>query len=565
MRRCEIALALMVRVMKEQVPVEKLAKGMFVADLDRPWVGTPFLMQGFVVETDREIEQLRNCCKYVMVDRSLSTGKEFIPDLVEKLAVSQRIRTEPKARIYQDNDKDSSADVRAGEAGDGLLGSLGKIFKSAFSAENAPPPEQRPAQPTRPREPVVTIYKDKPVRLTPQEATALREKGISNEERRFLEPDADPDINIQDGTSTPTKSGGGMFGRITRLFRTSAEEQKQGAASQPVEEAPVYVDQTTIENELPMAQEAHEKVERVLRSVIDDLNKNKTIELDKVNEAVGWVVESVVRNPDGMMWLTRLKSVDAYTYDHGLNTAIYLIAFGRYLGLPEDQLQTIGTVGLMQDVGKIKLPRALLEKSAKLTLAELKVFQSHVGHSLSVISGSKEASPVLLNTISQHHERFDGSGYPNGLVGDQISPLGGMAGLVDTYTALISARAYAKPISVQQALHQLYASRGQAFKPELVEQFIQCVGVFPVGSLVELNSGEVAVVVSQNRARRLKPRVMLVLDKDRQSYPSPVMLDLILDPATPAGEPYRIMRGLQAGIYEHDPEKTLHALMESPA
>ena len=138
-----------------------------------------------------------------------------------------------------------------------------------------------------------------------------------------------------------------------------------------------------------------------------------------------------------------------------------------------------------------------------------------------------------------------------------------MAGLVDTYAALISARAYAQPISVQQALHQLYTSRGQAFRGDLVEQFIQCVGVFPVGSLVELNTGEVAVVVSQNRSRRLKPRVMLVLDKDRQSYPSPIMLDLILDPPSPNGEPYRIVRGLQAGIYEHDPEKTLAALMEA--
>ena len=114
--------------MKEQVPVEKLAKGMFVADLDRPWVGTPFLMQGFVIETDREIEQLRNCCKQVVVDRSLSQGDQFIPEPVEKLAVSQRIRTAPKAHIYKDKE-DKPADA-AGDSGDGILGSLGKDRKS---------------------------------------------------------------------------------------------------------------------------------------------------------------------------------------------------------------------------------------------------------------------------------------------------------------------------------------------------------------------------------------------------------------------------------------------------
>ena len=548
--------------MKEQVPVEKLAIGMFVAELDRPWVGTPFLMQGFVIESDKEIAQFQRCCKHVFVERSKSLGEQFIADSVEPKLATQRMRAAPKAQIYKDK---PDAD---GQAHDGFMGSIGKIFKSAFSTDGAPAPEPRePAQPARAREPRVTIYQDKnqpnQPRRTPQEATAVREKGMSSEERSYLEQATDPEASVRVYSEKEMSKTGSMFGRLSRMFKVNAEDKKLLAASRPVEEAPVYVDQTTIEDELPLAQEAHQKVENVVQSVIDDLNKSKTIELDKVNDAVGWMVESVVRNPDGMIWLTRLKSVDAYTYDHGLNTAIYLIAFGRHLGLPEDQLQTIGTVGLMQDVGKIKLPRALLDKSTKLSLAELKVFQSHVGHSLNVVSGSKDASAALLDAIGQHHERHDGSGYPSGLRGDQITLLGGMAGLADTYTALISARTYAQPISVQQALHQLYSSRGQSFKSDLVEQFIQCVGVFPVGSLVELNTGEVAVVVSQNRARRLKPRVMLVLDKAQQSYPTPIMLDLMNDPSTPIGESYRIVRGLQAGMYEHDPQKTLNALMEA--
>ena len=548
--------------MKEQVSVEKLAIGMFVAELDRPWVGTPFLIQGFVIENEREIQQFQSCCKYVIVDRAQSTGNQFIRDPADKSVAPQRARSAPQARIYRDKDK-APGDAAEGE---GLIGSIGRIFKSAFSGDGAPPPDaaSQSSQPVRAREPVVTIYKDKDSkRPSPQEATAVREKGMSNEGRSFLEQATDPDASVRIYAEKELNTTMSMLGKLSRLFKGSGEERKAVAASSPVEEAPVYVDQTTIEDELPLAQEAHQKVENVVQSVIDDLHKNKILELDKVNEAVGWMVESVVRNPDGMIWLTRLKSVDAYTYDHGLNTAIYLIAFGRHLGLPEDQLQTIGTVGLMQDVGKIKLPRALLDKTTRLTPAELKVFQSHVGHSLTVVGSSSDATAPLLDAISQHHERYDGSGYPNGLVGDKISQLGGMAGLVDTYAALISARAYAQPISVQQALHTLYTSHDQAFKGELVEQFIQCVGVFPVGSLVELNTGEVAVVVSQNRARRLKPRVMLVLDKERQSYPSPVMLDLILDPPSPTGESYRIVRGLQAGIYEHDPEKTLTALMES--
>ena len=545
--------------MREQVPVDKLALGMFVAELDRPWLGTPFLMQGFVIESQQEIEQFRSCCKHVFVERSLSVGDQFVPDPVEKKVAPLRIRPEPRAQFYKDKDT-------SGEAEDSLLGSIGKIFKSAFSTEGASESQPQRAPIRYAQEPRVIIYKDKQgvTRHKPTpEASAVREKGMSNEERSYLEQAVDPEATVRVYSEKELGTTTSLFNRLGRFFKVSAAEKEMAEARKPVIEEPVYIDQTTIEDELPLAQQAHDKVEIAVRSVIDDLNKSKTLELDKVNDAVGWMVESVVRNPDGMIWLTRLKSVDAYTYDHGLNTAIYLIAFGRHLGLPEDQLQTIGTVGLMQDVGKIKLPRSLIEKRAKLSAAELKVFQSHVLHSVDVMRTSKDASDTLIEAISQHHERFDGSGYPHGLAGEQITLLGGMAGLADSYSAMISARPYAPPVSVQQALHSLYTSRGQAFKGELVEQFIQCVGVFPVGSLVELNTGEVAVVVSQNRARRLKPRVMLVLDSKRQSYPSATMLDLLYDPPSPDGEPYRIVRGLQAGMYEHDPQKTLNALMEA--
>jgi HD-GYP domain-containing protein (c-di-GMP phosphodiesterase class II) len=547
--------------MREQVPVEKLAVGMFVAELDRPWLGTPFLIQGFVIESHEQIEEFRRLCQHVFVERTLSLGDQYAPDPVEKKEAPVRKRPEPQAHIYKDQKGD-------GQANASLMGSIGKIFKSAFSAEGPPPQAPaRPSQPQTERAPRVIIYQDdKGVtrRKPAPEASATREKGMSDEERIYVEQAADADASVRIYSDKELSTTTKVMGRLSRLFKVSDEDKKMAAARKPpVIETPVYVDETTIEDELPLAQQAHDKVENAVQSVIEDLNKSKALELDKVNDAVGWMVESVVRNPDGMIWLTRLKSVDAYTYDHGLNTAIYLIAFGRHLGLAEDQLQMIGTVGLMQDVGKIKLPRALLEKRSKLLPAELKVFQSHVGHSIEVMRTSKDASESLIQAISQHHERYDGTGYPGGVTGDRITLLGGMAGIADTYAAMISARPYAQAVSVQQALHTLYTSRDQAFKSDLVEQFIQCVGVFPVGSLVELNTGEVAVVVSQNRARRLKPRVMLVLDKNRQSFPSPVMLDLIYDPPVPGqGEPYRIVRGLQAGMYDHDPQKTLSALME---
>jgi HD-GYP domain-containing protein (c-di-GMP phosphodiesterase class II) len=549
--------------MKEQVTVEKLAIGMFVAELDRPWLETKFLIQGFVIESQEQIEEFQRCCKHVFVERSLSSGDQFQADVVEK-PVIQRKRADPHIHIHEDKKTDPD------QPAESLLGTLGQIFKSAFSSTPGAEPSAKapPAQPAPPREPLVIIHEDKPEKPKPKPSararTVVHEKGISSEERAYLERAIDPAATVKIYTEKELSNRGGILTRLSRLFGMSAEDKQYGyRGDKQAADEPVYADQTQIEEELPMAKEAHEKVQVVVEEVIADLNKNKVLDLEKVGDAVGWMVESVVRNPDGMIWLARLKSVDAYTYDHGLNTAIYLIAFGRHLGLPEDQLHTIGTVGLMQDVGKLKLPKALLDKREKMTSPELKIFQSHVAHSIEIMRSSKEATDAMIAAVSEHHERYDGSGYPKGMIGEQISTLGAMAGLVDSYTAMISARPYSQPMSVQQALHDLYAARNQSFKSDLVEEFIQCVGVFPVGSLVELNTAEVAVVVSQNRSRRLKPRVMLVLDSNRQPFATPIMFDLIIDPPTPSGEPYRIVRGLQAGLYDYDPKQTLDVLMES--
>lgn len=543
--------------MKEQIAVDKLAKGMFVAELDRPWLESPFLIQGFVIDSQEQIEQLQHCCEHVFVERTQSLGDQFRAGVAEKSAL-QRTRTEPHAKAQNDNTPD--------KPDESLLGAIGRILRAAFSSVRRPDAAERPttAAPARPasaQESPVIIHEDKP-----KPKPAPREMGISQEERAYIERATDPTASVRVYTEKELAARGGWLRRIARLFGlrgAGAGGEQSGGRDSASANAPVYVDMSVIEEELPLAKEAHKKVEAVVQEVIADLSNNKAPDLEKVGEAVGWMVQSVVRNPDGLIWLSRLKSVDAYTYNHGLNTAIYLIAFGRHMGLPEAQLQVIGTVGLMQDVGKVKIPPALLNKRGKPTAAELLILQNHVTHSVEILRASKDMTQELIDAVRQHHERYDGSGYPNGLAGDAISTLGGMAGLVDAYTAMISARPYAKSISVQQALHELYSTRNKSFRADLVEAFIQCVGVFPVGSLVELNTSEVAVVVSQNRARRLKPRVMLVMDSERQPFAAPTMLDLVTDPPTPTGEPYRIVRGLQAGLYDVDPEHALDAVMQS--
>ena len=250
-----------------------------------------------------------------------------------------------------------------------------------------------------------------------------------------------------------------------------------------------------------------------------------------------------------------MKSRDSYAYDHGIDVAVYMLAFGRHLGYPKDKLRILGVSGLMQDIGKLRVSEEILAKSGKLSVEEFEEVKVHVHHSVDILRETADIPKEVLMVVAQHHERLDGSGYPRRLKGDQIYSFAAMSGIVDSFEALVSQRPYAEAISTHQALQQLNRWKGTSFHEALTEQFIQCIGIFPVGSLVELNTGDVAVVIGQNKVRRLKPKVMLLLDPDKQAYQYPSTLDLINDPMSSYKTPYQIKRDLPTGAYGIDPQE----------
>jgi HD-GYP domain-containing protein (c-di-GMP phosphodiesterase class II) len=172
---------------------------------------------------------------------------------------------------------------------------------------------------------------------------------------------------------------------------------------------------------------------------------------------------------------------------------------------------------------------------------------------MEILVGQPEFSLEALNIVGSHHERFDGSGYPRRIQGDKISLHAELAGLIDSYCAMTRQRAYCSAVSSQQALEQLIHMRGTKFRAPIVDQLIQCIGLYPIGSLVELNSGEVGVVIQQNQVRRLKPRIMVVLAPDKSVERRPRTLDLIMNPAGSTGDPYRILRSLPMDAYGINP------------
>jgi HD-GYP domain-containing protein (c-di-GMP phosphodiesterase class II) len=533
--------------MKEKIQVDQLKVGMFVSDLDRPWLDTPFLIQGFLIGTDEEIAKLKYYCKYVIVDRLRSGGDEFRGEEPRQAPVVRRAKG-PQMRVFEEQ---ARKEIEEG-APSSLFGTLRTIIKETFASKPAPGGGTTSGRvliiqtidPPRPRAPEVQVFAH----------------GITRDEAMKLETE---EVDLS-GRPVYRPSGRfpGVMGRIKDAVNPAPKprllSENEHLDEDEVEYArPVYPDRTSFEEETPAASKAHADAEQVIEELVTDIRTDRAPDFEKAEETVGVMTESVTRNPDALMWLARLKSRDVYTYDHGLNVSIYLIVFGRHLGLPQDQIQLLGTAGLLQDIGKMQLSRELLEKQGKMSSSEYDQIKSHVGHSLDMIRGSKHTSQLIYEIVAQHHERHNGSGYPKGYSGDQIGMYGAMAGIADVYAAVTSTRPYGLPLAPQEALSQLFSWRGTVFNEKLVEEFIQAVGIFPVGSLVELNTGEVAAVVAQNRARRLKPRILLVLDPNKQPYTTPIMLDMLFEPPTPSGEPYRIMRGLRIGAHDDPREQFL--------
>jgi HD-GYP domain-containing protein (c-di-GMP phosphodiesterase class II) len=286
--------------------------------------------------------------------------------------------------------------------------------------------------------------------------------------------------------------------------------------------------------------------------VVEDIRAGSILQLDIVEEVVDDMVESMVRNPDALMWVARMRERDLTVYDHGLSVAVSLVAFGRHLGYPKEQLSQLGMMGLLLDVGKIKLPRELLEKNARLSSEEFELIKDHVELGLDVLSQTPNIHPDVMEGIAQHHERMNGTGYPNNLLGDGIGIFGRMSAIADTYAAVTKRRPYADAISPHEALQMLSNWSGTQFHADMVEHFIQSIGVFPVGSLVELSTGEIAVVVTHSKLKRLRPKVLVVAEADKSHCKHPAMRDLLYDVSD---DPAYIRRGLPSNAYGLDPSE----------
>lgn len=416
-------------------PTGDLALGMYVSRLDRPWLETPFLFQGFTIQSEDEIQTLRRYCQNVYVDRERSTQQPSAPNL----GSLDQPRTEP-------------------------------LRKTSF------------------------------------------------------------------------------FERLSRWIAKPREPLKDALPGE------FYTDKVTLEVELVEAKKIHVKASSLLVRVMEEIRRGGKLDLGVLDTVVTPMIETVLRNQDALAWLSRIKRMDDYTYGHSVSCSVYAITFGRHLGLERADLKVLGLGGLLLDVGKTKIPKSLLCKRESLSEDEIALVHQHVQLGEKIVRQVQGIDERVLEMVASHHERYDGSGYPRKLSGLDIPVFARIGGIVDFYDALITPRPYARPISSYDAIRKLHKRSGTEFQDEMVNHFVQAVGMFPCGALVELSTGEVAVVVEQNRVRRLRPKVMLILGREKERLEKPITVDLRQRPAEPGEEgAVWIDRGLESDAFGIDP------------
>lgn len=380
--------------MVRKVPVSQLSVGMYVQALDRPWLESPFMFQGFIIESMEQVATLRQYCQYVFVDDEKAAGA-----------------------------------------------------------------------------------------------------GGSRVERGSIS-----DMETDDRTSPPSDTSW----RARRAFRRDVRHLLG----------------------------SREKLHHKLVKAFQDVRFGRSMDTRELRVLVEDMVDLVTASPATALWLNNLQSKHEYTANHCLNTCIFAIAFGVHLGLGKEQLSPLGFGALLHDVGKMRTPLSILDKPGVLTEDEFDIIKKHTTDGYNILRKHKDVPQAALEIVQLHHERIGGHGYPMGLKGDEIPHHVRIVAIADVYDDITSSRIYHEGVPGHAGLNMMFHWAPREFGEDLMQEFIRCVGIYPIGSLVELNTGALGIVMSTNTASRLKPIIMLLRDRHGHPYERRPLLNL----AAPAAQ-----------------------------
>ncbi len=297
-------------------------------------------------------------------------------------------------------------------------------------------------------------------------------------------------------------------------------------AEPPGKEVPAPPPPDPFDRELARAREIYAEARRTVEEIFASVRAGAQIDVRRVKAVVQDMIGSIFRNRDALLSLARIKDYDAYTYQHSLNVATLALNLGVAVGVLEDELFRMGVGALLHDIGKTRIPDSIVRKPGRLTDEEFRVVRQHTVLGAQLLLAHRGVPEDSVAAALNHHERFDGSGYPRGLSGHGIGKFGLLCAVCDVYDAMTTTRPYQQAFSPAATLRRLYEWSGRFFHPVYVQKFIQCVGVYPAGTVVRLDTGETGVVVRQNRDDLVRPWVRVVTTPRGHPLPTPVDVDL---------------------------------------
>jgi HD-GYP domain-containing protein (c-di-GMP phosphodiesterase class II) len=256
-------------------------------------------------------------------------------------------------------------------------------------------------------------------------------------------------------------------------------------------------------------------------SMLQKITQNSSVDINSVRLTMRPVIDSILRNPNAMAWVIFSRKTTPEDYNRAVATAVWCVMFGRHLAFDRQRLEDLAVGGLLLDIGNLGLPESVRGAKGDLTHQQHMLQRKHVDIGVEILRASKGVPENVMDMVRCHQERADGSGYPAGLRGNATPSFGRIAAVADCYDAMTSAKTYSSASGGYDAARALNDMRGKEFQPEVVEQFLRAVGMFPTGSIVELNDGTAGVVLEQNPDNALRPKVLLLRDSSHEPLSSP--------------------------------------------
>ncbi|MDC7713053.1 HD-GYP domain-containing protein [Vogesella sp. LYT5W] len=308
---------------------------------------------------------------------------------------------------------------------------------------------------------------------------------------------------------------------VDEVNATLQQQMIEAVSNEP---APVIT--LSFADELGRANRIKSQAHALVKTVMQDVRLGRAVELEQVEPMIESITESVLSNSGALLTLLRIKNKDDYTFLHSVSVGTLMIAFCRSVGMDRETIHLAGLGGILHDTGKALVPDAILNKPGRLTEEEFDIIRRHPRDGFDILSRTEGIGEIPLDITLHHHERVDGSGYPHNLKGDTISTLAKMAAIVDVYDAITADRCYHKGMAPTDALRKIFEWSKYHFDPKLVQAFMRCVGIYPVGTLVLLESGKLGVVIEQHPSNLLTPRIRVMYSSKSNTYLQPEIVDL---------------------------------------